>query len=336
TTFVGNHKDKDVNVTFVDEVGDHWEEYHVFHHKFMDWLKANKHDVDAVTKMEDEELRTIIAQSPYHSATANDVDWVQKVKMQGAIQQWVDHSISVTVNIPEDTSVEMVRKIYETAWESGCKGCTIYRDGSRSGVLVADNKKEEKTADAAEVFAETFAPKRPKKMESKVVRFRNNDEEWLAVVGLMEGKPYEIFTGRAVDTFRLPSYVNSGWVIKAEDDDGQRRYDFQFRDKEGYNVTIEGLSRSFQKEYWNYAKLISGILRHGMPLHYVVELIEGLNVEEEYISTWKNGVARALKQFVADGTKAVKSTCTNCGEEGSVIYQEGCLTCKSCGYSKCG
>ncbi|MEM8526268.1 MAG: ribonucleotide reductase N-terminal alpha domain-containing protein [Bacteroidota bacterium] len=331
-----NPNDKDVTVNFVDEVGDSWEEYHVFHHKFMDWLKANGYDVDAVTKMEDEELKTLIAQSPYHNATANDVDWVQKVKMQGAIQKWIDHSISVTVNIPEDTSVEMVRKIYETAWEHGCKGCTIYRDGSRSGVLIADTKKEEKAADAAEAFAETFAPKRPKKLESKVVRFRNNDEQWLAVVGLLEEKPYEIFTGRAIDTFRLPDYVDSGWVIKAEDEDGQRRYDFQFQDKEGYKVTIEGLSRSFQKEYWNYAKLISGILRHGMPLHYVVELIEGLNVEEEYISTWKNGVARALKQFIPDGTKAVKSTCSNCGAEDSLVYQEGCLTCKSCGYSKCG
>ncbi|MEM6698687.1 MAG: adenosylcobalamin-dependent ribonucleoside-diphosphate reductase, partial [Bacteroidota bacterium] len=223
-----NPNDKDVTVTFVDEVGDSWEEYHVFHHKFLDWLKANGHDVDAVTKMEDEELKTLIAQSPYHNATANDVDWVQKVKMQGAIQKWIDHSISVTVNIPEETSVEMVRKIYETAWEHGCKGCTIYRDGSRSGVLIADTKKEEKPTDAAEAFAETFAPKRPKKLESKVVRFRNNDEQWLAVVGLLEEKPYEIFTGRAIDTFRLPEYVESGWVIKAEDEDGQRRYDFQF------------------------------------------------------------------------------------------------------------
>jgi ribonucleoside-diphosphate reductase alpha chain len=228
----------------------------------------------------------------------------------------------------------MVRRIYETAWEEGCKGCTIYRDGSRSGVLIADTKKEE-TAEEA-VFAETFAPKRPMKIEGSVVRFRNNNEEWIAVVGVLEGKPYEIFTGRATDIFRFPDYVKSGWIIKAKDENGDRRYDFQFLDQEGYRITIEGLSRSFKKEFWNYAKLISGILRHGMPLHYVVELISGLNVEEEHISTWKNGVARALKQFIADGTKAVKNSCSNCGEEGTLIYQEGCLTCQSCGYSKCG
>ncbi|MEM1327256.1 MAG: adenosylcobalamin-dependent ribonucleoside-diphosphate reductase [Bacteroidota bacterium] len=329
-----NPNDKDVTVSFIDEVGDSWEEYHVFHHKFLDWLEANGHDVAAVKKMDDEALQTLITQSPYHGATANDVDWVQKVRMQGAIQKWVDHSISVTVNIPEETSVEMVRKIYETAWEEGCKGCTIYRDGSRSGVLIADTKKEEKPDEA--VFAETFAPKRPKKIEGTVVRFRNNDENWIAVVGVLEGKPYEIFTGRANDIFRFPDYVKSGWIIKAEDEDGERRYDFQFLDKEGYRITIEGLSRSFKKEFWNYAKLISGILRHGMPLHYVVELVSGLNVEEEHISTWKNGVARALKQFIADGTKAVKNKCSNCGAEGTLVYQEGCLTCTSCGYSKCG
>ncbi len=330
-----NPNDKDVNITFIDEVGDSWEEYNVFHHKFIDYLKANGLDPNQVKKMPEEELKTIIARSPYHNATANDVDWVQKVKMQGAIQKWVDHSISVTVNIPNETSVDMVRKIYETAWEVGCKGCTIYRDGSRSGVLISNDKKEE-TLTNEELFAETLAPKRPKKLESSVIRFRENDEEWIAVVGLLEGKPYEIFTGRSIDTFRLPSYVDSGWVIKSKDEDGERRYDFQFQDKEGYRVTIEGLSRSFQKEYWNYAKLISGILRHGMPLHYVVELVAGLNVEEEHINSWKNGVTRALKQFIADGTKAVKNTCSNCGEQGGLVYQEGCLTCNSCGYSKCG
>lgn len=330
-----NPNDQDVNVSFVDEVGDSWEEYNVFHHKFMDYLEANGFNPNEVKHLPEEELKTIIARSPYHNATANDVDWVQKVKMQGAIQKWVDHSISVTVNVPNETSVEMVRKIYETAWEEGCKGCTIYRDGSRSGVLISNDKKEEKPTDA-EVFAETLAPKRPKKLECSVIRFRENNEEWLAVVGVLEGKPYEIFTGRAVDTFRLPSYVDSGWVIKAEDEDGNRRYDFQFQDKEGYRVTIEGLSRSFQKEYWNYAKLISGVLRHGMPLHYVVELVAGLNVEDEYINSWKNGVTRALKQFIADGTKAVKNTCSNCGAKGTLVYQEGCLTCNSCGYSKCG
>lgn len=330
-----NPNDKGVKVSFIDEVGDHWEEYHVFHHKFIDWLKANHYDTDAVTKMGETELAAIIAQSPYHQATANDVDWVQKVKMQGSIQKWIDHSISVTVNIPQETSVEMVRKIYETAWEVGCKGCTIYRDGSRSGVLIADKKKEDKPSDA-DVFAETLAPKRPKKLEASVVRFKNENEEWLAVVGLLEGKPYEIFTGRAVDTFKLPNYVNSGWVIKEKDENDQRRYDFQFLDRDGYRVTIEGLSRSFQKEYWNYAKLISGVLRHGMPLHYVVELVDGLNVEDEHISTWKNGVIRGLKQFIADGTKAVKRTCPSCGDPDGLIYREGCLTCKSCGHSECG
>jgi len=329
-----NPSDKSANVSFVDEVGDAWEEYHVFHHKFRDWLTMNGYDINEVKKMSEENLKAIIERSPYHGGTANDVDWVQKVKMQGAIQKWVDHSISVTVNVPNETTVEKVREIYETAWQHGCKGCTIYRDGSRSGVLVSD-KDNKQEADESQ-FLETFAPKRPKKLDAELVRFRNNDEEWLAVVGLYDGKPYEIFTGRAVDTFRLPEYVENGWVIKESDDDGERRYDFQFLDKEGYRVTIEGLSRSFNKTYWNYAKLISGILRHGMPLHYVVELVSGLNVEEEYINTWKNGVVRALKKFIPDGTKAVKQACPNCGDEDGLIYKEGCLMCKSCGHSECG
>ncbi len=329
-----NPNDQSATITFVDEVGDAWEEYHVFHHKFEDWLTMNGYDINEVKTMPEEELKTIIERSPYHGATANDVDWVQKVKMQGAIQKWVDHSISVTVNVPNETSVEKVREIYETAWQYGCKGCTIYRDGSRSGVLVSDTDKKQEADETK--FMETFAPKRPKKLDAELVRFRNNDEEWLAVVGLYDGKPYEIFTGRAVDTFRLPDYVQNGWVIKESDDDGERRYDFQFLDKEGYRVTIEGLSRSFNKTYWNYAKLISGILRHGMPLHYVVELVSGLNVEEEYINTWKNGIVRALKKFIPDGTKAVKQACPNCGDEDGLIYKEGCLMCKSCGHSECG
>lgn len=331
-----NPNDKDSRVSFVDEVGDSWEEYNVFHHKFIDWLEQNGYDPKAVTAMSEEELKPIIVKSPYHNATANDVDWVQKVRMQGAIQKWVDHSISVTVNVPEETSVEMVRKIYETAWEVGCKGCTIYRDGSRSGVLVSNDKKETPMPTNEDIFAETLAPKRPKKLEASVIRFQNNSEEWIAVVGLLEGKPYEIFTGRAVDTFKLPNYVNRGWVIKEQDENNERRYDFQFQDKEGYRVTIEGLSRSFNKEYWNYAKLISGILRHGMPLHYVVELVEGLNVEEQHISTWKSGITRALKQFIPNGTRAVKRICPSCGDPDGLIYREGCLTCKSCGHSECG
>ncbi len=330
-----NPNDKEANATFVDEVGDHWEEYNVFHHKFIDWLEANGHDVEKVRKLEDDQLAALLESSPYHKATANDVDWVQKVKMQGAIQKWVDHSISVTVNVPAETSVDMVKKIYQTAWEEGCKGCTIYRDGSRSGVLVSndDKKKEEKETTA---FRETTSPKRPDKLEAEIVRFRNNEEDWIAVIGLYEGRPYEIFTGRAVDTFRLPSYVSKGWVIKARDEDREEnRYDFQYTDREGYRVTIEGLSRSFNKEYWNYAKLISGVLRHGMPIIHVVDLVNGLNVEQEYINTWRNGVVRALKKFIPDGTKAVKETCPSCGDPDGLIYKEGCLICKSCGHSEC-
>ncbi|MBK7410340.1 MAG: adenosylcobalamin-dependent ribonucleoside-diphosphate reductase [Saprospirales bacterium] len=327
-----NPNDIDVNVSFIDEVGDHWEEYHVFHHKFVDWLRVNDYNVDEVTKMKSEELEDILAKSPYQKATANDVDWVQKVKMQGAIQKWVDHSISVTVNVPEETSVDMVKKIYETAWEVGCKGCTIYRDGSRSGVLISDTGGK----DGETAFRETMPPKRPRRLEAEVVRFMNEKENWIAVVGIFDDRPYEVFTGRAIDTFRLPDYVDSGWVIKSKGDDGHNRYDFQFLDREGYRVTIEGLSRSFNKEYWNYAKLISGVIRHGMPILKVVDLIEGLNVEDEYINSWKNGVIRALKRFIPDGTQATNSVCPDCGDHDGLLYKEGCLICKSCGYSECG
>ncbi len=326
-----NPNDKDARVTFIDEVGDHWEEYHVFHHKFVDWLEANGYDTDTVTKMPAEELEDIIKASPYAGATANDVDWVQKVKMQGAIQKWVDHSISVTVNVPEETTVQKVKEIYQTAWEVGCKGCTIYRDGSRSGVLVADTDKDDKPA----AFRETMPPKRPDRLEASIIRFMNNDEPWIAVIGTFEGKPYEIFTGRAIDTFRLPEYVKTGWVIKAADEEGENRYDFQFMDRDGYRVTIEGLSRSFNKTYWNYAKLISGVMRHGMPLQHVVDLVDSLNVEDDYINTWKNGVVRALKQFIPEGTQAVKSQCPSCEDPEGLIYKEGCLMCKSCGFSEC-
>ncbi|MDX1666042.1 MAG: ribonucleoside-diphosphate reductase, adenosylcobalamin-dependent, partial [Saprospiraceae bacterium] len=329
-----NPNDHDAKVTFVDEVGDHWEEYHVFHHKFVDWLKANSYDVEEVTKMDGEKLKEIIEQSPYYKATANDVDWVQKVKMQGAIQKWVDHSISVTVNVPKETTVDMVKNIYQEAWEAGCKGCTIYRDGSRSGVLVSDDDGDDQSASTK--FKETMSPKRPQKLEAAVVRFKNDSQDWIAVIGLIEGKPYEIFTGRAEDTFRLPDYVKKGWVLKEEDESGRNRYDFQFMDRDGYRITIEGLSRSFNKEYWNYAKLISGILRHGMPLNHVVDLVQGLNAEQDYINTWKNGVVRALKKFIPDGTKAVDVVCPDCGDPDGVIYREGCLICKSCGYSECG
>ncbi len=327
-----NPNDKNVNVSFVDEVGDHWEEYNVFHHKFLDWLEVNGYDVEKVKTMKESELRKVIASSPYHKATANDIDWVQKVKMQGKIQKWVDHSISVTVNVPNNISEKKVDEIYRTAWKSGCKGMTIYRDGSRSGVLVSkeDEKKEKETK-----FGVNHSPKRPKKLEAQIVRFQNNKEEWIAVVGLMDGRPYEIFTGEAKETFVIPKKFQKCWVVKVKDQKKKNnRYDLHFIDKDGYNVLYEGLSRSFNKEYWNYAKLISGVLRHGMPLPSVVDLISGLHMDSETINTWKNGVIRALKQFIPDGTK-VKEACPNCGAEGTLAYKEGCLSCTSCGYSKC-
>ncbi len=336
-----NPNDKEVTVSFVDEVGDHWEEYNVFHHKFLDWLTANGHDITDIKHMSSEDLNKLVAKSPYYKATANDVDWVQKVKMQGAIQKWVDHSISVTVNVPFETSADMVKQIYQTAWETGCKGCTIYRDGSRSGVLVSNDdtgkKQEDKqTEDDGTQIPTTSAPKRPKRLETEIVRFQNNHEKWMAFVGLLDGQPYEIFTGRAEDIFMLPPWVTMGWVIKEKDEEGNNRYDFQFADKDGYKVTMEGLSRSFDKEYWNYAKLISGALRHGMPLPYVINMVAGLNVEQEHINTWKTGVVRALKKFVPDGTYAIKESCPQCGDKDGLIYKEGCLICKSCGHSKCG
>ncbi len=327
-----NPNDKKVNIAFTDEVGDSWEEYHVFHHKFEDWLIAKGYNVDEVKSMPDDRLTELIRQSPYNQATAGDVDWVQKVKMQGSIQKWVDHSISVTVNIPEETSVDMVKEIYQTAWEYGCKGCTIYREGSRSGVLISNKKKKESEV----LFEESNAPKRPKRLEAEVIRFQNNHEKWIAVVGLYHNKPYEIFTGRAEDTFMLPTKLAKGWIIKEKDENGLNRYDFQFEDKDGFKTTMEGLSRSFDKEYWNYAKLISGILRHGMPLQYAVNLVGSLNVASEHINTWKNGVVRALKKFIPDGTKVVKESCPNCEDPDGLIYKEGCLMCKSCGYSECG
>lgn len=324
-----NPNDKNVKVDFVDEVGDHWEEYNVFHQKFVDWLILNNYDIDEVKHMKENELKDIIQRSPYYKATANDVDWVAKVHMQGAVQKWVDHSISVTVNVPGDVSEELVGDIYQTGWQSGCKGITVYRDGSRSGVLVNDNKEDKND------FKETDAPVRPKILESEVVRFNNDSEKWLAVVGLLHDRPYEIFTGKA-EGFYLPPYVEKGWVIKTRLPGGEKRYDFQFLDRDGYRVTIEGLSRSFHKEYWNYAKLISGILRHGMPIPSVVDVIEDLSLHSDRLHTWKNGVVRALKRFIPDGTKAKGRICNNCNQEDSVIYQEGCLTCTNCGESKCG
>jgi len=326
-----NPNDKSAKIDFVDEVGDSWEEYHVFHHKFITWLEANGYTKEEVSRLDETSLNEIIEESPYHKATANDVDWVNKVKMQGAIQKWIDHSISVTVNIPNETTEEMVGKIYLTGWESGCKGITVYRDGSRSGVLISSSDKGKKKEDD---FLETHAPKRPKKLEATVVRFFNNEEPWIAVVGLYKDKPYEIFTGHAKDSFSVLRHVDKGWVIKSKDEMGKSRYDFQYVDSEGYRVTIEGLSRTFDQVYWNYAKLISGVLRHGMPLPHVVNIVSNLHLDADSLNTWKNGVVRGLKQFIPDGTPAVDNVCTECGSE-SIVYQEGCLTCKNCGHSKC-
>ena len=325
-----NPNDKNVKVDFVDEVGDSWEEFNVFHHKFVHWLKLNKYDVDEVTKMSEDELNKIISRSPYHKATANDVDWVNKVRMQGAIQKWVDHSISVTVNVPNEVTEDLISQIYITGWESGCKGVTVYRDGSRSGVLVSDQDKKE----AEDEVHETKAPSRPQELEADIVRFQNNNEKWIAVVGLLKGRPYEIFTGRAEDSFLIPNYVDRGCVIKNRDDSGKSRYDFQYKDKDGYRITINGLSRSFNQEFWNYAKLISGVLRHGMPLVGAVDMIQDLHLNDETLNTWKNGVVRALKRYIPNGTKWEKEHCENCGED-SLVYEEGCLNCKNCGHSKC-
>ncbi len=332
-----NPNDKDARTDMVDEVGDHWEEYQVFHHNFTTWLKVNGYDPQEVEQMDDTSLNEIIAQSPYHQATANDVDWVKKVKLQGTIQKWVDHSISVTVNIPENTPEEMVAKIYQTGWESGCKGVTVYRDGSRSGVLVSNDKKEEKeeAENKQPALVEHHAPKRPKILEAEIVRFQNNHEKWVAVVGIFDNRPYEIFTGPAEDFLFVPMWLERAWVIKNKNEEGRNQYDLQYKDKDGYKVTIEGLSRSFNPEYWNYAKLISGVLRHGMPLPYVVDMVNNLHLNDASLNTWKNGVARALKKFIPDGTEPRQNVCPECGEA-ALIYEEGCLNCKSCGHTKCG
>ncbi len=327
-----NPNDKNVVVSFVDDIGDSWEEYNVFHPKFFDWLKINQFNVDEVIHLDEVKLKELVRKSPYYKATANDVDWVAKVKMQGAVQKWVDHSISVTVNVPTEVKEELISQIYQTAWESGCKGMTVYRDGSRSGVLVTkDNKKSEEKDE----IKETVAPPRPKKLEADIVRFQNDYEKWIAVVGILKGRPYEIFTGKAEDFF-LPTYVSKGWVVKNKNEEGVTRYDFQWKDKDGYEQSFAGLSRTFNKEYWNYAKFISGILRHGMPLPQAVDLVSNLHFDIESINTWKVGVERALKKFIPDGTKAADCKCSHCGDPQGLVYQEGCLVCKSCGHSKCG
>jgi ribonucleoside-diphosphate reductase alpha chain len=319
-----NPNDKDVNVTFQDEVGDSWEEFNVFHHKFVDWLKLSGYDPDKVTRMRDEEIETLIAKSPYYKATANDVDWIAKVKMQGAIQKWVDHSISVTINLPADVKEELVSELYLTAWKSGCKGATVYRDGSRSGVLIAGKNE-----------MRTDRPKRPKVLDCDIIRFNINEEKWVAFVGLKEGKPYEIFTGLAdEEIFPIPRTIIKGKIIKVKEEDGRTRYDFQYTDKYGYKKTMGGLSHMFKPEFWNYAKLISGVLRHEMPIADVVNLVSSLKLDSESINNWKNGVERALKKYIPNGTKA-KGKCGECGSH-NLVYEEGCLICKDCGSSKCG
>ncbi len=326
-----NPNDKNAKVSFTDGEGNSFEEYNVFHPKFITWLEVNGYNVEEVKAYDDEKLQEIIAKSPYYKATANDIDWVSKVKMQGEMQKWVDHSISVTVNIPAETTEELVSQIYQTAWECGCKGMTIYRDGSRAGVLVS-NKKEEKKNSENDIV-ETHSPVRPKTLECDVVRFQNNYEKWIAFVGKINNKPYEIFLGKQ-DDFYLPPFVETAWITKNKGEEGRSRYDLQFQDKQGYKVTIEGLSRSFSPEFWNYAKLISGILRHGMPITNVVTLIQNLSVDEDNINAWKNGIARALKRYIPDGTKVDKEVCPTCGD--ALVYEDGCKHCKNCGYSKCG
>lgn len=341
-----NPNDTNVHVDFVDETGDAFEEYIVFHHKFVDWMVANGYDPQK--RYTQEEIDKLVELSPYYKATSNDVDWLMKVKMQGRIQKWVDHSISVTINLPNDVSEELVNKLYVEAWKAGCKGCTVYRDGSRSGVLIAASSKDKKEKDKeekGETEVSIEAPmqsnpaviKRPKELEADVVRFQNNKEKWVAFVGLFDGRPYEIFTGFNDDDegISLPKSVVKGRIIKNIDEYGNKRYDFQFENKRGYKTTIEGLSEKFNKEYWNYAKLISGVLRWGMPIDQVVKLVNSLQLDSESINNWKNGVERALKRYVQNGTKATGTKCPNCHNE-TLIYQEGCLICTTCGSSRCG
>lgn len=328
-----NPNDANVHVDFTDETGDCFEEYIVYHPKFLEWMKVQGLDIHK--HYTQEEINDLVAQSPYHKATANDVDWQEKVKMQGAIQKWVDHSISVTINLPNNVTEELVNKLYMEAWKCGCKGCTVYRDGSRAGVLISTQKKEDKKADGNNVSE--VMEVRPKSLECDVVRFQNNKEKWVAFVGLLNGYPYEIFTGVLDDEdgIALPKNVLKGHIIKNVDENGVKRYDFQFENRRGYKTTIEGLSEKFNKEYWNYAKLISGVLRYRMPLANVLKLVSSLSLGDETINTWKNGVERALKKYVQDGTEAKGQKCPACGHE-TLVYQEGCLICKHCGASRCG
>ena len=314
-----NPSDPNAKVSFVDDMGDSWEEFTVYHNKLNTWMEVTGEKA--------------IEGSPYYGSTAPEIDWLKRVEIQSRVQKYVTHSISSTINLPSDVKVEEVGEIYMEAWKQGLKGITVYRDGSRSGVLIDNSKKKEETV---QEIIESKAPPRPDKLSAKVVRFNNDKEKWIGVIGILNGKPYEIFTGKAEDSFYLPTYVKDGWVIKSRDEENIARYDFQYMDKDGYRVTIEGLSRSFNKEFWNYAKLISGVLRHGMPIPFVVDLIEDLNLYSDNINTWKNGVVRTLKQFIPDGTKATDKECPSCGDTEGLVYMEGCLNCKSCGHSKCG
>ncbi len=336
-----NPNDKNVTVDYVDSVGDSFEEYVVFHHKFVDWMKAQ--GIDPAQKFSPKDVEELVERSPYHRATSNDVDWVEKVRMQGRIQKWVDHSISVTINLPNDVSEELVNTLYVEAWKNGCKGCTVYRDGSRSGVLIsADDKKKEgekKEEEQANTALSSIAQEkimRPQALDADVVRFQNNKEKWIAFVGLQDGRPYEIFTGIADDEegIMLPKSVTRGKIIKSYDEDGTKHYDFQFHNKRGFKMTIEGLDGKFNPEYWNYAKLISGVLRYRMPIDQVINLVQGMELNEENINTWKNGVVRALKNYMPNGA-AAGGVCSNCGAA-TIVFQEGCLICTTCGNSKCG
>ena len=328
-----NPNDTDVHIDYVDETGDAFEEYVVFHHKFVTWMMANGYP--AAKKYTSAEIDDMIAHSPYYKATSNDVDWVQKVKMQGRIQRWVDHSISVTINLPNDVSEDLVDQLYVEAWRSGCKGCTVYRDGSRAGVLISaeDKKKKGETKMAPPQIVST----RPAELDADVVKFQNNREKWIAFVGLLNGRPYEIFTGLADDEegIMLPKTVEKGSIIKSYDSDGRKHYDFQFKNKRGFKMTLEGLDSKFEPEYWNYAKLISGVLRYGMPITQVIKLVQEMELNNESINTWKNGVARALKKYLPNGTEVKGQECPNCGSE-TLVYQEGCLLCANCGATECG
>ena len=330
-----NPNDAETRVDFVDETGDAFEEYIVFHHKFVTWMLAN--GFSASKKYTQEEVEELVAKSPYYKATSNDVDWLQKVRMQGRIQKWVDHSISVTINLPADVTEDLVNSLYVEAWKCGCKGCTVYRDGSRSGVLLSTDNKKKKKEDCNCMEPPVIVATRPRELEADVVKFQNNREKWIAFVGLLNGRPYEIFTGLADDDegIMLPKNVSKGSIIKSYDEDGQKHYDFQFKNKRGYKMTIEGLDGKFNPEFWNYAKLISGVLRYGMPIDQVIKLVQGMELNNESINTWKNGVERALKKYLPNGTEAKGQKCPNCGHE-TLVYQEGCLICTNCGASRCG